>query len=230
MIHLTAATPIRLAREPADFRLGIDGLVARCQQHLHQDPRCGTLYIFTRRKFFDLHVNHRSQIAAQALEFFARLYRIEAEVAAADEQTRRQSRQAQARPLLDALRTWLIGQRQNVPPGAATAKAIDYSLRRWAALCRYLDDPQVPIDNNAVENRIRPVALGRSNWLFAGSLRAGQRAMAIMSLIQSAKLNGLDPYLYLKDVLQRLPALPARRLHELLPHRWQPASSDDGVC
>ena len=143
------------------------------------------------------------------MEFFAPLYRIEAEVAAVDDQTRRQLRQAQAKPVLDALQTWLIAQRQNVPPGSATAKAIDYSLRRWAALCRYLDDPQVPIDNNAAENRIRPVALGRSNWLFAGSLRAGQRAAAIMSLIQSAKLNGHDPYLYLKDVLQRLPTLPA---------------------
>ncbi len=84
--------------------------------------------------------------------------------------------------------------------------------------------PCYPIDNNWVENRIRPVALGRSNWLFAGSLRAGKRAAAVMSLIQSAKLNGLEPWAYLKDVLTRLPTQPASRIAELLPHRWaQPA-------
>lgn len=85
------------------------------------------------------------------------------------------------------------------------ARALDYCLKRWVALTRYLDDGAVPIDNNQVENQIRPWALGRSNWLFAGSLRSGKRAVAIMSLIQSARLNGHDPYAYLKDVLTRLP-------------------------
>src|SRR5580658_4574937 len=115
--------------------------------------------------------------------------------------------------------------RQAAPRGGrwhATAKAIDYSLGRWAALIRYLDDGDLPIDNNHLENRIRPVAVGRSNWMFAGSLRAGQRAANVMTLVQSAKLNGHDPYVYLKDVLERLPTQPASRLAELLPHRWQP--------
>ena len=107
-----------------------------------------------------------------------------------------------------------------MPDGSATAKAIDYSLKRWSALIRYLDDGNLPIDNNWVENRIRPIALGRANWLFAGSLRAGQRAAAVMSLIQSAKLNGHDPYRYLKDVLQRLPTQRASQIEALLPHRW----------
>ena len=80
----------------------------------------------------------------------------------------------------------------------------------------------MPIDNNWVENRIRPIAIGRNNWLFAGSLRAGQRAAAVMSLIQSAKLNGIDPLAYLKDVLNRLPTQPASKVAELLPYRWQP--------
>jgi transposase len=91
---------------------------------------------------------------------------------------------------------------------------------RESTLTRYLDDAYLPIDNNHVENRIRPVALGGSNWLFAGSQRAGERAANVMSLIQSAKLNGHDPYRYLKDVLERLPTQPASRLEELLPHRW----------
>lgn len=93
------------------------------------------------------------------------------------------------------------------------------------ALTRYLDDGRLPIDNNWVENRIRPIALGRQNWLFAGSLRAGKRAAAVMSLVHSAKINGLDPYAYLRDVLERLPTLAAGRLGELLPHRWQPPAS-----
>ncbi len=108
-------------------------------------------------------------------------------------------------------------QRTKVPNGVATAKALDYSLKRWAALTRYLDDGSVPIDNNQVENLIRPWALGRKNWLFAGSLRSGRRAAAIMSLIQSAKLNGHEPYAYLKDVLTRLPTHKASAIDELLP-------------
>ena len=99
---------------------------------------------------------------------------------------------------------------------------MDYSLGRWPALVRYIDDGNLPADNNWVENQIRPIAIGRNNWLFAGSLRAGKRAAAIMSLVHSAKLNGHEPHAYLKDVMQRLPTQPASRIGELLPHRWQP--------
>ena len=119
------------------------------------------------------------------------------------------------------LHDWMLAQRDRVPNGSATAKALDYSLKRWLALTRYLEDGAVPIDNNQVENQIRPWALGRSNWLFAGSLRSGKRAAAIMSLIQSARLNGHDPYAYLKDVLTRLPTQRASEIAELLPHRWR---------
>ena len=104
----------------------------------------------------------------------------------------------------------------------AIARAIDYSLKCWAALTRYLDDPALPIDSNHDEQQIRPWATGRKNWLFAVTLMAGQRAAAITSLIQSAKLNGHDPYAYLKDVLTRLPTHKARDIDELLPHRWIP--------
>ena len=103
---------------------------------------------------------------------------------------------------------------------SASAKALDYSLRRWEALTRFVDDGQLPVDNNWIENQIRPIAIGRNNWLFAGSLRAGQRAAAVMTLIQSARLNGHDPYAYLKDVLARLPTQRVSLVHELLPHRW----------
>jgi hypothetical protein len=139
-----------------------------------------------------------------------------------DADGRQQLRRQRSKPVAEALRQWLTRQRGQVPDGSATRKAIDYSLGRWAPLIRYLDDGELPIDNNRIENRIRPVALGRSNWLFGGSLRAGRRAAAIMSLIQSAKLNGHDPYRYLKDVLERPPTQAASRLEELLPHRRQP--------
>lgn len=98
-------------------------------------------------------------------------------------------------------------------------------MKRWVALTRFVDDGRLPIDNNWIENQIRPIAIGRGNWLFAGSLRAGQRAAAVMSLIQSAKLNGHDPYAYLKDVLARLPTQKNSRIDELLPHRWMPLTT-----
>jgi hypothetical protein len=128
---------------------------------------------------------------------------------------RRRIRQEQAKPILDEFHDWLTRHRLQVPNGSSTAKAIDYSLKRWTALAHYIDDGQVPIDNNWIENRIRPIATGRKNWLFAGSLRAGKRAAAIMSLIQSAKLNGHDPFLYLKDILSRLPTQPNSRIGEV---------------
>lgn len=178
-----------------------------------------------RRKFHELWANHGSPVGEQALKFFGELYGVEREVADQDDQVRLDARRRRSRPVADALHQWMRQQRQKIPDGSATARAIDYSLNRWAALTRFLDDGELPIDNNWVENRIRPIAIGRQNWLFAGSLRAGKRAAAVMSLIHSAKLNGLDPYAYMRDVLERLPTQPARKIDELLPHRWSPRPS-----
>ena len=176
-----------------------------------------------RRKFHELWANHGSPVGEQALKFFGELYEIEREVRELTPDERRAIRQDKSRPIADALHQWLRLQRQKVPDGSATARAIDYSLKRWQALVRFVDDGDLPIDNNWVENQIRPIAIGRGNWLFAGSLRAGKRAAAVMSLVHSARLNGHDPYAYLRDVLERLPTQPASRIEELLPHRWQPA-------
>lgn len=176
-----------------------------------------------RRKFFDLHAANQSQLAEQALQYIGQLYEVEREGRELLAEQRRQLRQDKARPIIDGLHSWMLGQRQKVPEGSAIAKALDYSLKRWAALVRYLDDRNLPIDNNWIENQIRPWALGRANWLFAGSLRSGQRGAALMTLIQSARLNGHDPYAYLKDVLMRLPTQKASALAELLPHNWVPA-------
>jgi transposase len=176
-----------------------------------------------RRKFFDLHATNKSQLAGFALEQLGKVYDIERQVKELDEEQRLGLRQQHTKPVLDALHQWMILQRQKLPDSSATARALDYSLRRWAALTRFAGDGQLPVDNNWIENQIRPIAIGRNNWLFAGSLRAGQRAAAVMSLVQSARMNGHDPYAYLKDVLTRLPTHKASRVQELLPHRWQPA-------
>ena len=155
------------------------------------------------------------------LQQFARVYEIEREVKELSADQRRAIRQQQTKPLLDALNQWMVLQRQKVPEGSASAKALDYSLRRWEALTRFAGDGQLPLDNNWIENQIRPIAIGRNNWLFAGSLRAGQRAAAVMSLIQSARMNGHDPYAYLRDVMARLPMQRASQIGELLPNNWQ---------
>ncbi|WP_040266825.1 IS66 family transposase [Pseudomonas rhodesiae] len=191
----------------ASFELGITEI--GCMAH-------------ARRKFFELHVANKSQLAEQALHSIGGLYEIERQAKGMNDEDRRQLRQKIAEPIAKKLHEWMLAQRELVPEGSATAKALDYSLKRWVAMMRYLDDGAVPIDNNPVENTIRPWALGRSNWLFAGSLRSGKRAAAIMSLIQSARMNGHDPYAYLKDVLMRLPTQRANEIGQLLPHQWVP--------
>jgi len=176
-----------------------------------------------RRKFHELWANHGSKVGEQALRYFQLLFEIEEAIAHCDPDERRRIRQRKSRRVAAALHKWLLRQRLQVVNGTATAKAIDYSLKRWEALTRYIGDGDLPISNNWVENQIRPIAIGRSNWLFAGSLRAGKRAAAIMSLVHSARINKRDPYAYLRDVLERLPTLPANRIGELLPHNWRPS-------
>ena len=129
-----------------------------------------------RRKFFDLHAANKSQIAGFALEQFAKVYDIEREVKDLNAEQRTGVRQQRTQPLLDVLHQWMSLQRQKMPDSSATARALDYSLRRWVALTRFAGDGQLSVDNNWIENQIRPIAIGRNNWLFAGSLRAGPRA------------------------------------------------------
>jgi len=175
-----------------------------------------------RRKFFDLYENNKSPMAKRALEFIQQLYEVEREIKSLSPEERLAIRQSQSKPIADLMHRWLQAHRPEISDGSAGAKAMDYTLKRWVALTRFLDDGQLPIDNNLIENAIRPIAIGRNNWLFAGSIRAGKRSAAIMSLIQSAKMNGHDPFLYLKDVLERLPTQKNHLIHELLPHNWQP--------
>lgn len=178
-----------------------------------------------RRKFFDLHQANQSTHALEAMARIAELYRIETAAADLDPQDRQRYRWQHAKPRLDDFHRWLITLRQATLAGSGLAKAIDYSLKRWSALMRYLDDGRYPIDNNRIENAIRPIALGRRNWLFVGSESAGSRAAAIMSLLATAKANGHEPYAWLLDVLTRLPATLNRDIVQLLPHRWMPADA-----
>jgi transposase len=175
-----------------------------------------------RRKLFEAHQFNASPIAAQAVALIAKLYEVEREARELQPEARRLRRQQHAKPIAEALHTWLSEQRAKLAKADVTAKAIDYALSNWPGLTRYLDDGQVPIDNNAAENAVRPLAVGRKNWLFVGSQQAGERAAVVLSLIESAKLNGHDPWAYLKDVFERLPTLKQRDLAQLLPHNWRP--------
>ena len=134
-------------------------------------------------------------------------------------------RQARAGPLLDELHVWLNNLVGRVSAKSELAQAIGYSLVRWQALTRYRDDGRIEIDNNAAERALRGVALGRGNYLFMGSDAGGERAAAIYSLVETAKLNGLEPWAYLRDVLDRLPTHLNSRIDDLLPHLWRPATT-----
>ena len=176
-------------------------------------------FAHARRKFFDLNADQPNPIAQEALCRIAALYAIEAEGRDLTVEARTVVRQEQAQPLLHSLHDWLRQTRMTVAHGGGTAKAIDYSLKRWAALSRYATDGRLPIDNNPVENAIRPIAIGKKNWLFVGSERAGKRAAAIQSLLATAKLNGLDPAAWLRDTLEKLPTCLHSQIDSLLPLR-----------
>ncbi|MBT9491214.1 MAG: IS66 family transposase [Paucibacter sp.] len=173
-----------------------------------------------RRKFDE--IVDSSPVAVEAIRRIAWLYKVEAAARPLSADERLQMRLERSKPMWEQLHLWLQLERNRVPDGGGIAKAIDYSLKRWDGLGRFLLDGDVPLDNNHCENRIRPWAVGRVNWLFIGSELAGERAAVIASLLQSAKLCGHAPWAYLKDVLTRLPMQLNSRIEELLPHRWQP--------
>jgi transposase len=176
-----------------------------------------------RRKFEELSQARTgaSAVATEALQRWARIYHVERLLAQATAEDRLAGRERLSRPLWNELHTWLRLERTRVH-GGSIAQAIDYSLNCWDALTRHLGDGAIPIDNNPIEQQIKPWKLGAKNWLFVGSELAGERAAVVMSLVQSAKLNQIDPWAYLRDVLARIHSHPASRIDELLPHRWQP--------
>lgn len=170
-----------------------------------------------RRKFFDVHAASGSPVAEDALRRIAQLYAVEQQATGMTPAQRLAMREQHAIPALAAMHAWLLTTQRSVAAGSGTAKAIEHALKRWPALQRYASSGNLPIDNNPVENAIRPIAIGKKNWLFAGSERAGRRAAAIQSLFATAKLNGLDPSRWLADTLEKLPTCPNSRIDSLLP-------------
>ena len=175
-----------------------------------------------RRKFFDLQAQQQRTVTAQALTWFGKLYDLERQGKNLTVEQRAQLRQEHAQPLLNLFHDWLVSQRQSTATGSGLARALDYTLNRWTALSRYADRGDWPMDNNRVENAIRPIAIGKKNWLHTGSELAGIRAAVIQTLLETAKLNNLDPFAWLKDTLEKLPTWPNSRLDELLPLRRDP--------
>jgi len=205
--HLTKFQGILQADAFAGFdKLYKDGTIqeAPCMAHI-------------RRKFYDLVEAHQSPIAIEAVERIAALYAIEKEIRGRPPEVRQKIRAEKARPLLDAMRTWLEESLAKLSPKSVTAGAIRYALALWNALQRYCDDGRIEIDNNAAERALRAIAVGRRNYRFAGSDSGGQRAAAIYSLVASAKLNGMDPEAYLRYVLERIADHPIKHIEELLP-------------
>ena len=181
-----------------------------------------------RRPFWEIYDGQgkvAGSVAEQALQRIAKLYEIESEIRGKPPDVRREQRQARAGPLLEELRAWLTSMVGRVSAKSDMAKAIGYTLTRWQSLTRYRDDGRIEIDNNAAERALRGVALGRNNYLFMGSDAGGERAAAIYSLVETAKLNGLDPQAYLRDVLARIAEHPINRIEELLP--WNIGRNDE---
>jgi transposase len=170
-----------------------------------------------RRKFYDIHVSLASPIALEALERIGRLYKIEEDIRGRSPEEREAVRQARAAPELESMHEWLHKTATALSKKSELAKAIRYALSNWVALTRYRDDGRLEADNNAAERALRAVALGRKNWLFAGSDDGGERAAAMYTLIGTAKLNDLNPENYLRYVLERIAEHPINKIDELLP-------------
>src|SRR5437660_9210880 len=184
-----------------------------------QEAAC---WAHVRRKFYDIQVAHKSVVAAEALERIGALYAVESNINGRSPEERREIRNTRSRPLLGSLKLWLEETLGKLSKKSDTTIAVRYALGRWEALMRYCDDGHLELDNNAAERALRAVALGRKNYLFAGSDRGGESAAAIYSLIGTAKLNGIDPESYLRNVLSRIPDHPINRIEELLP--WNVAT------
>ena len=177
-----------------------------------------------RRKFFDVHAARASPIAKEVLDRIGQLYAVEKTINGPPPDQRQQQRQLKSKPIAEALAVWAEETVPKLSRKSELAAAFRYMRARWTALTRCFDDGRLGLDNNPAERALRGVVIGRKNYLFAGSDAGGRRAAAMYSLIETAKLNGLNPQASLADVLVRIADHPARRVAELLPWNWQPAN------
>nr|CCD31983.1 Transposase and inactivated derivative [Methylocystis sp. SC2]CCD32008.1 Transposase and inactivated derivative [Methylocystis sp. SC2] len=219
-------------------------LLKDCRGHLHADgyagfgglyeadPKTGApaplievaCWAHARRKIYDVHVETKSPAAAQALEMIARLFAIEADIKGRSPAERVDARRERAVPILDELRAFLDATLAKISGKSDFAKAIRYATSRWTALTRYVDDGCLEMSNNAAERAIRPLTLGRKNYLFAGSDDGGRRAAIMYTLIETARFNNVDPEAWLADVVARIADHPINRVDELLPWKWEKAA------
>ena len=205
------------------YQAGLDGnsqfREAACWAHL-------------RRDFHDVWKTTQSEIAREALDRIGALYDIEARISGRPAAERHAVRQEHSRPRAEAFRIWAEEQLRHISGKGDLAKAFRYALNRWPSFCLFLSDGRVAIDNNPVERAMRPIGIGRKNWLFAGNDAGGETLAKAMTLIESAKLNGLDPQAYLSDVLARIHDHIAPRLAELLPWNWKqmPAGAENKIA
>ncbi len=178
-----------------------------------------------RRDFHDIWASDKSQIAREALDRIGKLYDIEREIAGQPAEARLRVRQTKSKPKVEALRLWAEQQLTRIPGKGDLAKAFRYGLSRWPSFCLFLKDGRVAIDNNAAERAMRPIGIGRKNWLFAGADTGAETLARAMTLVETAKLNGLDPQAYLADVLDRIHDHKINRIDELLPWNWVPTKA-----
>ena len=225
-------SPDRRAERPAahlkEFKgiLQVDGYAGFEQLTARGKIELAACWAHTRRKFFDVHQATGSPIAEEALRRIGALYTIEQAIRGRAPDDRQGVRNVRSRRLTDAMKPWLERQLRRVPTRSGLAEAIRYALARWEALCRFLDDGRIELDTNTVERAIRPITLGRKNHLFAGSDGGADRWAVVATLITTAKLNDVEPYAYLKDVIERMAAgHPMTRLDDLLPWNWKVAGA-----
>jgi hypothetical protein len=191
---------------------------------LYEDGRIleAACWAHARRKHYDLYAADRSPIAAEAIRRIGLLYAIEREIRGCTPEVRTAVRRDRSAPVLDAMHAWLNTTLRNVSAKSPLAGAIHYTLVRWRALTRFCDDARIELDNNTAERAIRPLVLGRKNYLFAGSDAGGERAANLYSLIGTCLLNRIDPLAYLRHVLECIGEYPINRIEELLPWHIAP--------
>jgi transposase len=227
-IYAPDRTKARPREHLAGFRgvLQVDGYAAYGALAETGSITLALCWAHTRRKFFEIAAVGPAPIAEEALRRIASLYKIEADIRGHAPEVRAASRKERSKPIIEAFEPWLRAQLDTVSGKSPTAKAIRYALSHWAGLIRFIDDGRVELDTNTVERAIRPQALTRKNALFAGSDGGAQHWACLASLIETAKLNGVDPFAYLGDILARLAqGHPIKRIAELLPWRWSATSA-----